>query len=73
MQTVYHLRTNELDDQFLESLKTLFKGKTIEIIVSEVDETAYLLHSEANRERLLRAIEHVNNGADLIEVELDSL
>jgi antitoxin YefM len=68
MQTVYHLKTNELDSQFLESLKTLFKDKTIEIIVSEVDETAYLLHSDANRERLLQAIEHVNNGEDLIEV-----
>jgi antitoxin YefM len=73
MQTVYHLKTNELDDQFLESLKMLFKDKTIEIIVSEVDETAYLLHSETNRERLLKAIEHVNNGDDLIEVELDAL
>jgi hypothetical protein len=61
MQTVYHLRTNELDNQFLEALKTLFKDKTIEIIVTEVDETAYLLHLDANRERLLQAIEHVNN------------
>jgi antitoxin YefM len=68
MQTVYHLRTNELDNQFLEALKTLFKDKTIEIIVTEVDETAYLLHSDANRERLLQAIKHVNNGDNLIEV-----
>lgn len=55
--------------QFLESLKTLFKGKTVEIIVSDVDETAYLLHSDANRERLLQAIEHVNNGDNLVEVD----
>ena len=37
MQTVYHLRTDELDAQFLESLKSLFKDKTIEIVVTEVD------------------------------------
>ncbi|MFZ0544061.1 MAG: hypothetical protein WAM60_01395 [Candidatus Promineifilaceae bacterium] len=73
MQTVYHLRTNELDSQFLESLKTLFKDKTIEIIVTEVDETAYLLRSDANREHLLQAIEHVNNGDNLVELELDAL
>ncbi len=73
MHSVYHLRTDELDNQFLEALKTLFKDKTIEIVVTEVDETAYLLRSEINREHLLRAIEHVNNGENLVEVELDTL
>jgi antitoxin YefM len=73
MQTVYHLRSDELDAQFLESLKTLFKDKTIEIVVTEVDETAYLLHSDTNREQLLRAIEHVEKGENLVEVELDAL
>jgi len=73
MHTVYHLRTDELDNQFLEALKTLFKDKTIEIVVSEVDETAYLFHSDANREQLLQAIEHVNNGENLVGVDLDTL
>jgi len=73
MYTVYHLKADELDTQFLEALKTLFKDKTIEIVVTEVDETAYLLHSDANRERLLQAVEHVNDGENLVEVELDTL
>ncbi len=73
MQTVYHLNADELDNQFLEALKTLFKDKTIEIVVTEVDETAYLLQSDANRKQLLQAIEHVNNGENLIEVGLDTL
>jgi antitoxin YefM len=73
MYTVYHLKAEELDNQFLEALKVLFKDKTIEIVVTEVDETAYLLHSDANRERLLQAIEHVNNGENLVKVELDTL
>ncbi len=73
MYTVYHLKADELDTQFLEALKTLFKDKTIEIVVSEVDETAYLLHSDANRERLLQAVEHVNDGEKLVTVELDTL
>ncbi len=73
MQTVYYLRTDELDNQFLEALKTLFKDKMIEIVVTEADETAYLLHSNANREHLLQAIEHVDNGENLVEVALDTL
>ena len=73
MYTVYHLKADELDQQFLEALKTLFKDKTIEIVVTEVDETAYLLHSDANRDRLLQAVENVNDGENLVEVELDTL
>ncbi len=42
----------------------MFKDKDIEIVVceaaqSEEDETAHLLRSPANRERLLKAIENV--------------
>jgi antitoxin YefM len=48
-------------------LKALFKDKNIEIVVSEVDETAYLLQSEANRQRLLKAIQHVNDQQNLVE------
>lgn len=73
MQTIYHLRTDELDNQFLEALKTLFKDKTIKIVVDEIDETAYLLHSAANREHLLKAIAQVENGEELVEVELEPL
>ena len=73
MYTVYHLNANELDDKFLESLKTLFAGKSVEIVISEVDETDYLLRTDANRQRLLHAIENVNRGEDLIEVSMDSL
>ncbi|MFN8493924.1 MAG: hypothetical protein U0350_40370 [Caldilineaceae bacterium] len=73
MYSVYHLNADELDNQFLEALKTLFKNKTIEIVVSEVDETEYLLKSPANRKRLLEAIENVNNGQNLIEVKMEDL
>jgi len=65
MQTVYRLRANELNQQFLDALKTLFEDKEIEIIVTEVDETAYLMQSEANRKRLLEAVEAVAYGRNL--------
>jgi hypothetical protein len=34
----------------------------------QVDETTYLLQSEANRERLRAAIENINAGRDLVEI-----
>ena len=71
MQTSYRLNARDLDHNFLESLKTLFQDREIEIIVCDVDETAYLSKSEANRRRLLQAIENIENGTNLIEVNLE--
>jgi antitoxin YefM len=78
MYALYKLRADELDQRFLDSLKNQFQDREIEIAVSEVvdsteDETAYLLRSPANRERLLRAIDNVAQGRDLEAVELDDL
>ncbi len=72
MQSSYRLNAKDLDQQFIESLKTLFQGKEIEIIVYEVDETDYLSRSEPNRSRLLQAIENVENGTNLVEVNLET-
>lgn len=70
MYTVYHLEADDLNSDFLDALKMLFKGKSLEIVVSEFDETDYLLRSEKNRDRLLRSIAHVNSNVNLIEVEI---
>ena len=72
MQTSYRLNAKDLDQNFLESLQTLFQDREIEIIVYDVDETAYLSKSEANQKRLLQAIENVENGTNLIEVNLEN-
>ncbi|HRW09800.1 MAG TPA: hypothetical protein P5121_32085 [Caldilineaceae bacterium] len=73
MKSVYRLNAEELDYQFLESLKSLFKNKEIEIVVSEVDETAYLMSSAANRRHLLQAIKNIEEGTNLITVDIDEL
>jgi antitoxin YefM len=73
MYTTYRLNANELDERFIQSLKALFEGRDIEITVSEVDETAYLFQSEANREKLLNAVENVAKGENLIEVQIGDL
>ena len=73
MNSIYRLNANDLDEKFIQSLKALFKDKDIEIIVNEVDETAYLLQSEANRERLLKAVENVEKGENLVEAQIGDL
>jgi len=70
MSTVYRLKASELDRDFLEEIKATFGEKEIEIIVSQFDETEYLLKSEANKNPLLRTIENVKKGQNLIEVNL---
>lgn len=70
MYSTYRLKANELNSKFIENLKTLFEDKEIEIAVYEVDETEYLLKADANRRRLLEAIENVKNEKNLIEVEV---
>lgn len=71
MQTVYRLNVNELNDAFIESLKSMFKDKEIEIAVYEVDETAYLMSSEENRARLLSAVRNVKNNNNLVEAAME--
>ena len=73
MQTVYRLKASELDANFLAELKATYKDKEIEIIVCEVDETAYLFKSEANKQRLLQAKENVENHTNLVSVDLEDL
>ena len=66
METIYQLNADDLDEDFLEGLKTSFKHKEIEIVVYERDETAYLLRSRVNRDRLLSAIEDIEQNRNLV-------
>ncbi len=73
MQSSYRLKANDLDEKFIAGLKETYKDKDIEIIIYEVDETAYLLKSQANRERLMKAKTNIENGTNLIGVDLKDL
>ncbi|HBK97053.1 MAG TPA: hypothetical protein DD001_06815 [Microcoleaceae bacterium UBA10368] len=66
MSTVYRLKASELNQHFLEQIKATFGDKEIEIIVSECDETEYLLQSEVNKHKLLQAIENVKDRQNLV-------
>ena len=70
MYSEFRLNANQLDIKFLNSLKALFKDKTISIIVEEeMDETEYLLASEANRDMLLKSLEQAEKS-ELIKVNI---
>jgi antitoxin YefM len=73
MHISYRLNANELDNNFLESLKAAFHNKEIEIVVYESDETAFLLQNPANRKRLLTAVENIKNRSNLVEVNWDNI
>jgi antitoxin YefM len=78
MYMVYKMNVGELDNCFVRALKAMFKDNDIEIVVSdaaqsEEDETAYLLKSPANRERLLKAIENVAHDRNLVTINIDDL
>ncbi len=66
MQTIYKTPANEISGTILESIKALYGDKQIEISVMEQDTTEYLLSSEANRDQLLRAIDDIEHGRNIV-------
>ena len=63
MTATYTLPAEEITADILQSIKEAFKGKTVDIVVSEtMDETEYLLSSPANRESLMRSIKELEEG-----------
>ena len=73
MRTIYRLKANELNDNFLEDIQKTYQNKEIEIIVYEVDETEYLFKSEHNKSKLLKAKNNVELGINLVKVNVERL
>jgi len=70
MYSTYTLNTDELSSQFISVLQQAYPGKKIEIAVQEAqDETEYLLKDN----QLLKAVEDIKNGKNLVSVPLESL
>lgn len=53
METIFKLKASELDRNFIESVKNLFKDKEIEISIKpSQDETKYLLQSTCQQKAI---------------------
>ena len=73
METTYRLSEKELDDAFLNSIKSLYKNKNISITIEEkLDETEYLLNSNENKKKILDSIQS-SEGYSLSMKEFKSL
>lgn len=73
MEMTLRINAEQLDSELMQNIRTMFKDKEIEITVNEVDETEYLFRSPENKKQLLKAIEDVEQGKNLISVPLNEL
>ncbi len=65
------LNANEINEALIKYVHEMFKGKEIEITISDIfDETDYLNKSDANRHFLLNAISDIENQKNLKEVNI---
>ena len=70
MYSTYTLNTDELTSQFISVLQQAYPGKKVEIVVQEAqDETEYLLQDP----HLVKAVEDIKNGKNLVSVPLENL
>ena len=62
MEAIYRLNTREMGIDFVNSIKTAYPDQNVEIMIREQDETEYLMSSPANRERLNRSMQEIEEG-----------
>ena len=72
MQAVYHLKINELTDEFISMLKKQYHTGKLDIVVYDSDDTDYLLSSKRNEQLLDQAILEIENN-DVIKKNLQEL
>jgi hypothetical protein len=76
MQVAYNLNANELDMNFLESIKKLFQNKKLHINImldEDRNDTDYLLSSKANANRLMESINNIENRENLVHKNIEDL
>jgi len=72
MQAVYHLTINELTTDFIKVLKAQYQTGILDIVISESDDTDYLLSSKKNEQLLDQAILEIENS-DVVKKNLQDL
>lgn len=73
MTTTYHISADELNEGFLQKLKSTFGKKQLLITIEEdEDDTFFLLSTKENREKFKQSLKELANG-DVIAVSLEDL
>ncbi len=70
------MKVDDLNESLIDFLQKSFKGKTIEVSVHEepeMDETDFILKDPIAREKILKAIENINQNKNLKELNSEEL
>lgn len=74
MESTFRINANELDMDFINKIKTLFKGKNLEVVIQvQEEETDYLLKTKANKKHLLKAVSDINKNKNLKTLDISKL
>jgi hypothetical protein len=73
MSSTYHIHADELDENFLASLKALYKGRTLEISVeAEADETERIRSNPYLHAKIEAALRN-DNSENLVPLDMTTL
>ncbi len=71
MVAQFKINVNEFNDVFMNYIHEAFKGKDIEITITDLsDDTDYLNSSTKNREILIKNISDIENNLNLKKVHI---
>jgi antitoxin YefM len=74
MNFTQHIEADNLTSDFLDYVKKMFKGKKIKLTIeTELDDTAYLMASQPNHQRLLKSIKNVKKREKLVRLDKHEL
>ena len=74
MNFVQHIDADNLSVDFINYVKGVFKGKKIKLTIeAEMDDTAYLMASEANHQRLSKSIKNIKGRQKLVRLDKQQL
>jgi hypothetical protein len=73
METSIRINTDNLNTDIIESIKTMFPHKNVEITIQPADETEYILNDPDYSQELMERIEEYNSKKQTIMVKAKDL